>query len=341
MPVVMSVETHNHHDTRCPRCGYDLHGLIETWKHECPISGVCTECGLEFEWGELLNPRRSVPKWCVEYARGWRIFPSSYLTLYMLLLYPSRFWRELKVTHQPRVLLIPCVLLALAPLFYLLVVLMVGVNMYLQVRSFNLRYGSTATSPLVSGFHAVINPFSADRLNYPIPGGNWIWTAPSPREHLKYLRIVELLSDTRSALYDYRFFYFGRWRVSTIQLIHGLIPALLCPWVFILLPRSVWPQRERVRHVLRIWLYSLAFLTSPLVLYILFQLNHFLRSAYGGSPQLVSFYFLIVVCLIIFWSLASKHYLKLRYAWSTSCAAVILSYGVGLFLFLLVELFLI
>ena len=46
----------------CPRCGYDLRGALETWKRKCPINGVCTECGLKFEWGELLCERRNVPR---------------------------------------------------------------------------------------------------------------------------------------------------------------------------------------------------------------------------------------------------------------------------------------
>ena len=36
----------------CPRCGYDLSGEIATWTEACPVRGLCTECGLEFAWGE-------------------------------------------------------------------------------------------------------------------------------------------------------------------------------------------------------------------------------------------------------------------------------------------------
>lgn len=48
-----------HHDERpavCPRCGYDLHGTIDTWTDACPLTGVCSECGLEFIWSEILCP---------------------------------------------------------------------------------------------------------------------------------------------------------------------------------------------------------------------------------------------------------------------------------------------
>lgn len=40
----------------CPNCGYDQRGVIDSWKTECPLTGICSECGFEFRWGALIVP---------------------------------------------------------------------------------------------------------------------------------------------------------------------------------------------------------------------------------------------------------------------------------------------
>jgi len=86
---------------RCPRCGYDQRGMAESWTESCPMSGTCSECGLEFEWSELLSPKIRPPRWCVEYGRWWAVPWRTALTLGMAL-WPPSFWRSLKMTHRPR-----------------------------------------------------------------------------------------------------------------------------------------------------------------------------------------------------------------------------------------------
>lgn len=51
--------------SKCPRCGYDLRGTIATWMQQCPLEGQCTECGLRFEWRELMSVRFLMPRWCI------------------------------------------------------------------------------------------------------------------------------------------------------------------------------------------------------------------------------------------------------------------------------------
>ncbi len=48
---------------RCPRCGYDVSGESDRWTTQCPLTGVCPECGLTFEWRYLLNPALAAPAW--------------------------------------------------------------------------------------------------------------------------------------------------------------------------------------------------------------------------------------------------------------------------------------
>ena len=51
------------HHPRCPRCGYDVSGDCDRWQDQCPLEGVCPECGLVFEWRYLLNPALAAPAW--------------------------------------------------------------------------------------------------------------------------------------------------------------------------------------------------------------------------------------------------------------------------------------
>jgi hypothetical protein len=41
----------------CPRCGYDLSGAVAAWSDDaCPTKGICSECGLDILWRDVLNP---------------------------------------------------------------------------------------------------------------------------------------------------------------------------------------------------------------------------------------------------------------------------------------------
>lgn len=53
----------------CPRCGYDLSGVVQSWESECPVRGQCSECGLDVEWAEVVSPKWLPPAWSIEHAR--------------------------------------------------------------------------------------------------------------------------------------------------------------------------------------------------------------------------------------------------------------------------------
>jgi hypothetical protein len=54
----------------CPRCGHDLRGPQAGWGDACPLGGRCSECGLDFAWGDVLSGRLHFPRWSTEDARG-------------------------------------------------------------------------------------------------------------------------------------------------------------------------------------------------------------------------------------------------------------------------------
>ncbi|MCB9846014.1 MAG: hypothetical protein H6811_08525 [Phycisphaeraceae bacterium] len=85
----------------CPRCGYDLSGQVATWETRCPLTGVCSECGLDLSWTEVMHPERLKVRGFVEHEHGWRVLSSAFRTLWWALL-PWRFWTRVRMEHPPR-----------------------------------------------------------------------------------------------------------------------------------------------------------------------------------------------------------------------------------------------
>lgn len=84
----------------CPRCGYDQSGIVDTWTDSCPTEGVCTECGLGFEWATVFEPARFDLPWYVEHGRGVRAWIVRSMKTILRLLSPVHFCRELDMTRR-------------------------------------------------------------------------------------------------------------------------------------------------------------------------------------------------------------------------------------------------
>lgn len=107
---------------RCPRCGYDLSGVIASWEGACPLEGRCSECGVDFHWGDLLNERRRHLPWLYEHANRWWNFSAAWKTT-LTALTPWRFWRQTKVHHPIRLVRLALWLpVTIAPLLLLLAI---------------------------------------------------------------------------------------------------------------------------------------------------------------------------------------------------------------------------
>lgn len=87
---------------KCPRCGYDLRGAIDTWREQCPLLGICTECGLEVKWAEVLHPEKFEPQWCVEFAPSGKLLLLSCGKTFLRSFWPFRFWSMLKMSLDIR-----------------------------------------------------------------------------------------------------------------------------------------------------------------------------------------------------------------------------------------------
>jgi hypothetical protein len=107
---------------RCPRCGYDVSVAVEQWPRDrCPVDGLCTECGLEFAWGEVLSPERRAPWWFIEHQRGlWRTSRAVIGTAWVAGVTPWRAMQRAPLGLRRRLVRPAVVVLSLVLFWYLL-----------------------------------------------------------------------------------------------------------------------------------------------------------------------------------------------------------------------------
>lgn len=89
----------------CPRCGYDLSGAMLDWGRECPLRGMCPECGLRFAWREVFSPERQDLPWFFEHARRVREMPVRLVRTLLRTLWPLWFWSgrgSVRLEHRVR-----------------------------------------------------------------------------------------------------------------------------------------------------------------------------------------------------------------------------------------------
>jgi len=349
----------------CPRCGYGLRGIVESWSDACPLTGVCSECGLKIKWKELLNPRRAVPRWSVEYAQWWGIPIAAIKTLLVMFFRPRKFWCDLKMIHEPRWGRIPaCVFLTLAVL-YLAFAVHVGFAIHHAYKVATIVLPPmTIRDPFVMGLYAAMNPFSTYSATVPSGTGTrgtsptareyaWgTWNSPSPRTYAFKCQPIRILRNIWAAVRNKQFanpwnlddwessnplatpWYLDVWvsKRTSVLLAHCVMIAFLSPVVFLVLPRSLRRAKVRYRHLVRIGLYSLFFFVIPILLIMHHQIMGNWTTLRSDALNSFIAFFLPVICLVIWWSLAAKHYLKLPHAWGVGVSMVVLAYAGGLIL---------
>jgi len=89
-------------NAQCPRCGYDLRGVMSLWEASCPLMGKCSECGLDYEWAIVSQPEKYEPGWCVEFSPGWLSVPKSAFKTFCCSFVPWYFWSRLHMSYSLR-----------------------------------------------------------------------------------------------------------------------------------------------------------------------------------------------------------------------------------------------
>ena len=86
----------------CPKCRYGLSGESSLWKTQCPLRGVCPECGTQFQWLNAFRRQRRI-RWFVETAESKRRCLLLGVLTWIKLWEPSAFWSDAALESPPNV----------------------------------------------------------------------------------------------------------------------------------------------------------------------------------------------------------------------------------------------
>lgn len=338
---------------QCPRCGYVLRGTVESWGEACPLAGVCNECGLGFEWADLLSAKRRGPSWCAEHGRWWA-FPPRAIATAALTFWPVFFWRSLRMHHHPRRGRLVAYLLALVAALYVPFVAGQGIRAWRM-------WPALSTIPAGPFGGNVLGPAPAtaplprtDRLRYTAEAmirpwvDTTIWTNHGALSLFTITRPTGVVVAARASprtvlLLGFPWAASVHWpSLATIAAFPAIV-ACLMPLGFVTLPVSLRQARVRRSHLVRIWVYGLPYLLLPpwLVYLTLPRLAHAGHlSALEDRLALLCFVALPAVSFA-WWGFAIRGHLKLRHPWGVSGAllamAVLVPLACGYFWYLSVN----
>ncbi|MCH7573256.1 MAG: hypothetical protein IH891_10110, partial [Planctomycetes bacterium] len=303
------------------------------WRESCPFAGCCSECGLAFHWGDLLNMKLNFPPWCIESRshRGLKHGVLAAIKTLLMSLRPWRFWRELKMTHQPRWGRLIAYPLITILLLYVFCSLSVGFGAYEQSQRALANRWATNLSPLVLAIQSTVLPFSSQPL-WTNAGGGAGWT---PRRIVSRYDWQQMGKTIVRAIKRDKFFYPGRREIAQVRVFQALLMILLCPVGFLALPISRRVCKVRWRHVARIWIYSFPLIALPIGADFARQILSWYFRHYINGDLLLG---LTGLLLIIWWGYASRRYLKMQWPWLVAVAVVAFPLAVVM---MLIEMFII
>lgn len=221
----------------CPRCDYDQTGTVAGWHRAgaCPLAGRCPECGLEFLWADVLDPRRTLPRWSIEHRP---LRPNSILAASWRALRPRRLWatsdplRLQHPVHPWRLLLLIC--LAATALW------IVGGSM--------------------AAWHAYHEAFSAQRIVTTITRGQattpfFVPGGPSPGDPSPGVTALRAFLLPWLTTGPWRQGWWVNFSIG-MMIPLGLVWHALIPIAFACLPDTLSRASVRPRHLLRAWAYA-------------------------------------------------------------------------------------
>lgn len=300
------MESVNERTLACPRCGYNLRGVVETWKDSCPLDGTCSECGLAFAWREILSERVRPPQWCVEVGPVGslrRTIPGTVLRVNRARL----FWRSISMRlplRWDRLVLLNVALLVAA---YVLLCTMSAATTGAYLWKENASQGVTVTADEMKAIAtSLVQPWSPE----PIGTITVAWRAvPMP---LRSPRELLMIIWTR-----------GHIGVVTHLAVGSLV---FMPLVFIVLPIARRRAKVRWAHIGRIALYTPAVIFLPLAILFAADAMRTVDQWTSGDVWLLDLLAelggwlarLIPPALLImfwwWWRSACRHYLRMQRA---------------------------
>lgn len=291
----------------CPRCGYDLSGVVDSWTEQCPVQGVCSECGLEFGWKFVLNETFRTDPLFVETAT--LRLRSAWFVTSVRALNPRRFWKWVKMEYRFRPARIAWCVAAWSAAFWL-----IG-SIVLMAANLGAFHAFGALAPQWWGWSAgtskevVIFALWPDAYGWEVAPFFFIQTAAftlwMTLMPLMYLILGDTLAKAKA-----RWFHVAR--IAGYQFI-----AVIPYWLGTILVSQIEQWVETIQNRL--------VNPSPLA----FMLLNTAAPIFVVIAHLTA---LIVPPLWIagWWGLASRHYLRIRHAW---LVAIVLTATTGLAVF--------
>jgi len=298
----------------CPRCGYDQRGLCDRWQDTCPMEGTCSECGLDYLWRDVLNPRFATPDWCIEFSRGFRETAMIILATFAMTARPWRFWLDLRMSHpiHPHRLALYMIVVPVAA--YVMFALSVG---YATGTSNKGLPGLPPVPTMAAGFlHGCVAPWSKTQTA----------TGATPMvvaDRYQFNLVKNTIRAVRSGTDDWGFG--NREWMCSLRVSQGLCTVIACPLGFVALPISRRIAKVRWRHVFRVGAYGMVFVLIPIVFDLWSQMMIFItwRSTALAAIIMTA---VLMAALSLWWSVATSRYLRMPHAWLVGPSVVALAY---------------
>ncbi len=151
----------------CPRCDYDMDGAVAAFTEQCPLQGRCSECGMEFEWANLLRADRQQLPWLFEHTRRPL---RGYIQTLWCSLFPSRFWSRVKMWHVPvRMRLWAFAIVCGGGLSVAISLLLIAVHVSVTSMFGRVVPGSSVPGLQVAVMDSLLYPFAVERWQ----GSGW------------------------------------------------------------------------------------------------------------------------------------------------------------------------
>jgi hypothetical protein len=315
------------HKVCCPRCGYDQRGVIATWIDSCPMQGTCSECGLNWEWGELFAPYMQLPVWSIEGARNilqqiWAL-PATFGLMH----YPKEFWRDLKM-HDP----IRFSAFVRSLVFWFVSITLIFACAVGRIAWQSVPPGTPLSRSIETAMYAAVSPFSSSPPNwYALPSWKFSTGPPGPTHWWRYfaghyyfpdpanLQVALLTKNPWDFAFSFWFFDAGE--------IVMLLASAAIPLCFMLLPVTVRRSRIRPVHLVRISMYSMFWPFLFVTLKVALRLPDF----WMYTQRLYNQMLVIEICvgpilLWFWWRSALKYYLHVPNATALASCVVVMGW---------------
>lgn len=129
------------------------------------MRGICSECGLGFNWGDVLHPTGSVPRWAVEHPQGFTLGRAA--ACFVRALMPWTLWKRIRIEQPIRLRALAWFIVLHLLLLHVCVGLTVSIVTYIELG----RWGAPNSRQRVwEAAHPMLWPYST------LPGG-WYWGA--------------------------------------------------------------------------------------------------------------------------------------------------------------------